>query len=666
MTKKYHKIAQYHESLHPKIWANGRLDSTVQARLLKIARLFVDNLNVSKFKIIDIILTGSMANYNYNKFSDFDLHIITDFSELACDDIAEEFYSAKKSLWNDRHNITIYGHDVELYVEDVNNPPVASGMYSLLKDKWIIEPVKKRPDIDGDTVDRKTEIVIDTIQRVLNDGDRKNIKRTLARLYKMRRAGLSKYGEFSVENLVFKIVRNLGYLDELRNSLRASKDEKLSLNENLNEVKMSPGALKKFGASESAAGMTAGFEAELIFPKYNWVQGTDVNAGINRNHSGSSKTSNDLIKSFIEETGGFGFGAEIKLEKPFDYSKWTFTKDTSLDSDVGYEIVSPVMSLQQCGEVLPKFFDWAKKAGATASSDTGFHMSVAMPNHDSEKLDYIKMALFLGDEYVLNQFRRVNNRFTKPAINLIKNKLTEYPEDTIKYLNTLRIKTNDFIESTIIQSEGFGKHVSINPKEKYVEVRSAGNTNYIDDIQKLQNTLLRYAYALNLAMNPEAEKEEYLKKLHSFLYKSIDNLNPNSKIEHGISDSIDVLVNALAAENDKVVSMIRRYGTKTVKNKKVKITLFDSNGDVINDGIIVEIPFYLENLRKMPSELRKTLFGHTIDVMELPNISSDIANYIQNATDITLHAKISNAVSTAYSDDPDKIDEIVAFRMDLI
>ncbi len=91
----------YNEQLSPLAWEGNELRLPVRVALLKAAKFFTDYLDIPNFRVIDVVLTGSMANYNYTKYSDFDLHVITRYSDLECDDLAEAFYRAKKSIWND-------------------------------------------------------------------------------------------------------------------------------------------------------------------------------------------------------------------------------------------------------------------------------------------------------------------------------------------------------------------------------------------------------------------------------------------------------------------------------------------------------------------------------------------------------------------------------------
>lgn len=220
----------YHSTLNPVAWEGDQLRPEIRIKLLEIAKVFVDYLEIPNFEIADIVLTGSLANYNYTKYSDFDLHVVTDYSDLQCDDLAEALYQAKKQIWNDRHDITIHGYDVELYVEDVNQPPVSAGTYSILDQTWINTPEQKTPSIDRNAVNAKVADLIKQIDHAIAEADEpSDIRRVTAKLRKMRQSGLDAAGEFSVENLAFKVLRNMGYISKLSKAFYQKQDSKLSI-----------------------------------------------------------------------------------------------------------------------------------------------------------------------------------------------------------------------------------------------------------------------------------------------------------------------------------------------------------------------------------------------------------------------------------------------------
>lgn len=220
----------YNETLAPEAWNGSNIKKDVRYKLLQAAKLFIDSLDIPNFKVIDIVLTGSMANFNYTKYSDFDVHIITSYSDLQCDDLAAEFYQAKKKIWNDDHDVIVRGHEVEMYVEDINEPPIAAGVYSLLDDTWVKQPSYLPPSVDDGSVGHKVQDLIVKINKTIASADEAlDIQRLLHKLRKMRQSGLDQGGEYSVENLAYKILRNQGYLDRLSAAIRDQQDRALSL-----------------------------------------------------------------------------------------------------------------------------------------------------------------------------------------------------------------------------------------------------------------------------------------------------------------------------------------------------------------------------------------------------------------------------------------------------
>jgi hypothetical protein len=205
-----------------------------------------------------------------------------------------------------------------------------------------------------------------------------------------------------------------------------------------------------------------------------------------------------------------------------DDTSWIIEPDNSLDSDdsdnMAAEIVSPPMPLDECLQKMEDFFTWAESEGAYANSTTGFHMGVSLPTKFHEDVDFTKLALFLGDEYVLREFGREANHYCESAMEKIRNRIGSDSGSAVS--GALDLMKNNLIElahRSIANNMGFGKFTSINPKGNYIEFRSAGNSNYFEDIDKLKNTLLRYARAMKIAGDPSAERKEYAKKLYKLI-----------------------------------------------------------------------------------------------------------------------------------------------------
>ena len=222
------------KKLEPEIWDGESLRLLVRERLLKIAYDFIGELEViEKEDIEDIRFTGSLANYNYTSYSDIDLHIIIDFDKLSADQkFTQLFFKNKKSLWNEEHDIKIKGYDVELYVEDSNEKHVSTGVYSILKDKWIKKPKPIEKDIDKKAVLKKVEGVIDQYKELVEDGGTETkLRKLFKKIVDMRKAGLEKEGELSIENLAFKILRRSGIIKQITTTFKELHDKMLTLAE---------------------------------------------------------------------------------------------------------------------------------------------------------------------------------------------------------------------------------------------------------------------------------------------------------------------------------------------------------------------------------------------------------------------------------------------------
>ena len=248
------------------------------------------------------------------------------------------------------------------------------------------------------------------------------------------------------------------------------------------------------------------------------------------NSGGDDGEFNESVAEDLADSLGRDLGVETTVAGGYHSAKrddttWIFEPDSSLEaddtSDMPVEIVSPPMPLDQTVEIIPKFFKWLKSNDGYTNSSTGFHMSVSMPDHDSERLDFVKLALFLGDEYVLKQFGRQANTYARSAIEKLRQARTTDPEKIAIYMQKMRGGLDQIAKNSLSTSSGFGKYTSINPKNGYVEFRSAGGSDYQEDLKRLQDTLTRYGMALNVAMDPSAERQEYAKKLYKLLASGV-------------------------------------------------------------------------------------------------------------------------------------------------
>jgi hypothetical protein len=211
--------------LNPKIWDGDTLDPAVADKLKEIAVAFEEFIGID-LNVIDYTITGSNANYTWTDHSDLDLHIIV---EGLPSDEARELFNAKKALWGEQHNITIKGLPVECYVQGQEEKHHSTGVYSIANNQWLVEPKKIKPEVDDSAVEAKKDSAIHDIETALLSKDLNRLRAVKEKITKMRKAGLERAGEWSVENLVFKILRNLGLIDEIADKIRELEDQELSL-----------------------------------------------------------------------------------------------------------------------------------------------------------------------------------------------------------------------------------------------------------------------------------------------------------------------------------------------------------------------------------------------------------------------------------------------------
>ena len=224
----------YHETLNDKIWSDENLRPEVRKVLLSIADRWRDFARIPKSAVKEVQLTGGNANYNYTDLSDLDVHLVTDYSKIGVgDDFVSDYLFDKKSMWADSHNIKVRGYPVELYAQPLDEKPhEGQGVFSLSKNKWIQKPNFLNLDFSKDShLERKTDYFMKRIDSLVDahSDDVQLLKKIKDKIHSMRGAGIQKAGEFSFENLVYKELRNKGYVDKISNYIKTLEDKSLSL-----------------------------------------------------------------------------------------------------------------------------------------------------------------------------------------------------------------------------------------------------------------------------------------------------------------------------------------------------------------------------------------------------------------------------------------------------
>jgi len=256
-------------NLNQKIWEFMDLRSQIREQLMRIATNFFVGLGFPEEFVDDITFTGSLANYNWSRYSDIDLHILVDFTKVDENvKLVGEFFRAKTSIWNRKHNIKIRGYEVELYVQDSSEPHISTGVFSVKNGVWNIQPTKEEPEIDMGSVQIKATSLMDQIDRVADlyddeeyrDANKYAIK-LRNRIKDFRRSGLSAGGQYSVENIVFKVLRRNGALGQLFNLVTDSYDKMMSMDGDFTKKLR---VFVKKGGSEEVSGFNRMIEEDNL------------------------------------------------------------------------------------------------------------------------------------------------------------------------------------------------------------------------------------------------------------------------------------------------------------------------------------------------------------------------------------------------------------------
>jgi len=234
------------DSLNSEIWDDhdnieeSKMKPEIREGLLEIANEFVEFLGFDIF-VQDVTMTGSLSNFNWSDYSDIDLHIIYDFKEAGeQEELFKDLFNLKKTVFNSQHDITVKGYEVELYVQDMNEPHMSTGVYSVLYDEWLERPEPKEVKIDKKKIEDKSQQWMDIIDNTIEDLEVSDLESSVEKLdsvkekiKKFRTSGLEKGGEYSYENLVFKFLRRNGYIQKLFDNKNDLIDKSLSIQENL-------------------------------------------------------------------------------------------------------------------------------------------------------------------------------------------------------------------------------------------------------------------------------------------------------------------------------------------------------------------------------------------------------------------------------------------------
>ena len=380
----------FHDKLNPKLWNGTKLRPEVRDQLIKIAEDFLQELGVHDLDVKDITISGSNAAYSYTKYSDLDLHILVDMGNLPVDEVYKELFNAKKTIYNESHDIKIHNIPVELYVQDSREPVVSLGEYSVLNDEWVRIPTKRRSDFDQTATKIKYEKLLSLIEIALKSRKYSKVKHIIDTVKRYRQAGLDKGGEFGPENLAYKMLRSQGYITklyDLRDKLHSEKLSFETMYQNITDEDYDPNGPPP--GPEFKPTMPAGTVKVDVSDVYDWYKlGQHISnlKGLGRHDFGQGPPSTIMA-----------FGSEDEEHKYIDALKKTGLTTTDIDpidpkqpKSIPRQKVDPTYNVSE-GFDQPYPITWEKDmhgdVDASAKLPDGTYLSIMFNKLDNIKPD---------------------------------------------------------------------------------------------------------------------------------------------------------------------------------------------------------------------------------------------------------------------------------------
>lgn len=326
----------FHDELNPKLFKGNKLTPLVREQLMTIADDFLAELGVNKLDVTDITISGSNAAYSYTPHSDLDLHIKVNMADLPQNEVYKELFHAKKTIYNDSHDISIHNIPVELYVEDSREPVKSLGEYSVKDDKWIRIPTKQRANFDQNATKAKYNKLLELIETALKSKNLDKINKILKKIKQYRQAGLDKGGEFGPENLAFKALRSQGYITKLYDLRDKMHSERLTIE----TMYQDPSKLDK--PTPTMHDVMKKHKVSLEHVMDQLLQGIKVES----EHTSDEKTAREIALDHLNENPNYYTElAKVGLEEKINPE--IVKKDFHAEKDINIKDVGPLKLVAQ-------------------------------------------------------------------------------------------------------------------------------------------------------------------------------------------------------------------------------------------------------------------------------------------------------------------------------
>ena len=202
---------------------------------------------------------------------------------------------------------------------------------------------------------------------------------------------------------------------------------------------------------------------------------------------------------------------------------WRVETDSSISSyGTGAEIISPVYKTPEVMlKEMKSLFEWFKNHNVETNSSTGLHVTMSYAGKSNAELNELKLALLLGDKYLLSTFNRTGNSYTKSQLKGLEKMAMQVKSNP----NANNLKS---IEKILKKGLSRDKFSSINFKDqndrstenKLIEFRIGGGEDYHLDYDKIVKSVIRYSTVMAAAYDDEAFKKDYIDAIFRLINKA--------------------------------------------------------------------------------------------------------------------------------------------------
>lgn len=221
---------------------------------------------------------------------------------------------------------------------------------------------------------------------------------------------------------------------------------------------------------------------------------------------------------------------------------WRVEPDPSIEGAAGQaaEIISPVYQTPAAMlREMSDLFGFFQANDVITNESTGLHVTMSMSQDQTRsEPNYLKMALLLGDRYILKQFDRLDNMYTPSQLNRLEAKVKQVANS-----DEYNIQDLAQIEQILQRAVNMDKYSSINFKQiknnagnQLIEFRIAGGDAFHTDMDKVTQAVSRYAIIMQAGYDDSAHRKDYVKAI-ARLINNVTGSGKTDKHFAGLPDS---------------------------------------------------------------------------------------------------------------------------------